>query len=84
MSALLRAVRLGQLGVLASANLALSFRQSRNFVSHENSPDPSAYLRLFPDVVVRAHQVAQQEVELLLFRHCSEIQKDQPGEEAAK
>lgn len=44
---------------------------------------------MFPDVVVRAHQVAQQEVELLLFRHCKsrsekktsrvEERRDEPG-----
>lgn len=44
---------------------------------------------MFPDVVVRAHQVAQQEVELLLFRHCKsgsekktsrvDERRDEPG-----
>lgn len=38
---------------------------------------------MLPDIVVRAHQVTQQNVELLLFRHCSEIQKDQLRERAA-
>lgn len=42
-----------------------------------------SHLWMFPDIVVRAHQVTQQNVELLLFRHCSEIQKDQPKERAA-
>lgn len=42
-----------------------------------------SHLWMFPDIVVRAHQVTQQNVELLLFRHCSEIQKDQPKQRAA-
>lgn len=52
-------------------------------------PTVPPHLRVFPDVVVRAHQVGQQEVELLLFRHCKsrskkktsrvEERRDEPG-----
>lgn len=70
--------------LLAFANMTALRYTLAELVTQENSDVFFSHLWMFPDVVVRAHQVTQQEVELLLFRHCSEIQKDQPGGEAAK
>lgn len=75
----------GQLGGQPLLTPTALFSTTAVLVTHKIGSVSFSHLCLLPDVVVRAHQVAQQEVELLLlFRHCSEIQKDQPGGEAAK
>lgn len=79
-----RAARLGSWGGELTNDRAVFIATSK-LVTRQIRHVSLSHLRLLPDVVVRAHQVAQQEVELLLLvRHCSEIQKDQPGGEAAK
>lgn len=75
---------------LSLGSVVIEPAQTRNLYTSRRHRSPP-HLRVFPDVVVRAHQVAQQEVELLLFRHCKsgskkktsrvDERRDEPGGE---
>lgn len=68
-------------GWAARAKLHANTSRFLSLIHSKMTPNRISYLRLLPDGVVRAHQVAQQEVELLLLRHGCSVQKERPAAE---